>query len=262
MYHFAYLCQSFQEFDMSGKTYIVYDIETAGMPIDSFDEARQEYLLRGASTDELRDKKINEMALSPLTGQIITLGLKVMQKAEDGWTEVRSGAFMTDPAIPEGEMKTEDLPSGNKMVLCSEVKLLENFWKLLTIYPSPHLITFNGRGFDAPFVMLRSALLKVKPQFNLMQGTRFNYRDSHTDLLDELCFFNPQQSGATRRYNFDFVAKAFGVQSPKEAGVDGSRVGELYAEGKYDIISEYCLRDVKATWELYLAMKEFIPDIR
>ena len=208
---------------MSGKTYIVYDIETAGMPIDSFDEARQDYLLRGASTDELREKKINEMALSPLTGQIITLGLKVMQKAEDGWTEVRSGAFMTDPAMPEGEMKTEDLPSGHKMVLCSEVKLLENFWKLLTIYPSPHLITFNGR---------------------------------------ELCFFNPQQSGATRRYNFDFVAKAFGVQSPKEAGVDGSKVGELYAAGKYDIISEYCLRDVKATWELYVAMKEFIPDIR
>ena len=52
MYHFAYLCQSFQELDMSGKTYIVYDIETAGMPIDSFDEARQDYLLRGASTDE------------------------------------------------------------------------------------------------------------------------------------------------------------------------------------------------------------------
>ena len=58
------------------------------------------------------------------------------------------------------------------------------------------------------------------------------------------------------------MAKAFGVQSPKEAGVDGSKVGELYAAGKYDIISEYCLRDVKATWELYVAMKEFIPDIR
>lgn len=247
---------------MSGKTYIVYDIETAGMPIDSFDEARQEYLLRGANTDELREKKINEMALSPLTGRIITLGLKVMQKSEDGWTEVRSGAFMTDPSIPEGEMQTVELPSGNKMVLCTETKLLESFWKLLTMYPYPHLITFNGRGFDAPFVMLRSALLKVKPQMNLMQGTRFSYRDSHTDLLDELCFFNPQQSGATRRYNFDFVAKSFGVQSPKEAGVDGSKVGELYAEGKYDVISEYCLRDVKATWELYLAMKEFIPDIR
>ncbi|MFM8840558.1 MAG: ribonuclease H-like domain-containing protein [bacterium] len=247
---------------MSGKTYIVYDIETAGLPIESFDDARQEYLLRGASTDETREKKINEMALSPLTGQIICLGVKVLQKHDGEWSEVKAGAFMVDPSFQDTETRTEDLPSGHKMVLCSETKLLEHFWKLLTLYPSPHLITFNGRGFDAPFVMLRSALLKVKPLMNLMQGTRWNYRDTHSDLLDELCFFNPQNSGATRRYNFDFVAKAFGVQSPKEAGVDGSKVGELYAEGKYGIIAEYCLRDVKATWELYLAMKEFIPDIR
>lgn len=247
---------------MSGKTYIVYDIETAGLPIDSFDESRQEYLLRGAATDEARDKKINEMALSPLTGQIICLGIKIMQKVDDQWTEVKAGAFMVDPTFSDTDSRTEDLPSGHKMFVCSEAKLLEHFWKMLTSYPSPHLITFNGRGFDAPFVMLRSALLKVKPLYNLMQGSRWNYRDHHTDLLDELCFFNPQQSGATRRYNFDFVAKSFGVQSPKEAGVDGSKVGELYSEGKLEIISEYCLRDVKATWELYLAMKEFIPDIR
>jgi hypothetical protein len=31
---------------MSGKTYIVYDIETAGMPIDSFDEARMNCVIR------------------------------------------------------------------------------------------------------------------------------------------------------------------------------------------------------------------------
>ena len=40
---------------MSGKTYIIYDIETAGLSIDSFDDARQEYLLRGASTDEAKE---------------------------------------------------------------------------------------------------------------------------------------------------------------------------------------------------------------
>ena len=72
---------------MSGKTYIIYDIETAGLSIDSFDDARQEYLLRGASTDEAKDKKINEMALSPLTGQIVCLGIKVMQKHGEEWVD-------------------------------------------------------------------------------------------------------------------------------------------------------------------------------
>ena len=247
---------------MSGKSYVIYDIETVGFPIDSFDSTQQEYLLRGADTDEAKQKKIGEFALSPLTGQIVCLGIKIMQNIEGQWVEVRSGAFMTDPTVPEGEVVTIDLPSGAKSAHCSEKKLLESFWKLLTMYPHPHLITFNGRGFDAPFVMLRSALLKIKPLHNLMSGTRFSYRDSHTDLLDELCFFTPQNSGATRRFNFDFAAKAFGVQSPKAAGVEGSKVGELYAKGDYETIAEYCLRDVKATWELYLAMKEFMPDIR
>ena len=55
-----------------------------------------------------------------------------------------------------------------------------------------------------------------------------------------------------RRFNFAFYAKAFGIVSPKEAGVDGSMVGDLFTEGRIDDIAEYCLRDVKATWELFL----------
>ncbi|MGA1434523.1 MAG: hypothetical protein ACO34C_03400 [Candidatus Kapaibacteriota bacterium] len=113
---------------MSGKTYIIYDIETAGLSLDSFDESRQEYVLRGAATDEAKEKKINEMALSPLTGQIICLGIKVMQKHGDEWTELKAGAFMVDPEFSDEDSKTVDLPSGHKMFLCSEAKLLEHFW--------------------------------------------------------------------------------------------------------------------------------------
>ena len=244
------------------KTYITYDIETIGLPFDSFDDTRKAYLIRGADTKELQAKKIDEMALSPLTGQIVCLGVKIMQKQENQWVELKNGAFMVDPTIADGNMQTIELPNGIKSVFCSEKTLIEGFWKILTSYPQPHLITFNGRGFDAPFIMLRSALLKVKPLHNLMSGIRYSYKDSHTDLLDELCFFNPQQSGATRRYNFDFAAKAFGIESPKADGVDGSKVGELYAHQSYTTIAEYCLRDVQATWDLYVAMKDYMPDIR
>lgn len=38
------------------KTYITYDIETIGLPFDSFDEARKEYLIRGADTKESQEK--------------------------------------------------------------------------------------------------------------------------------------------------------------------------------------------------------------
>jgi hypothetical protein len=40
------------------------------------------------------------------------------------------------------------------------------------------------------------------------------------------------------------------VESPK-GSIDGSQVGRAYREGRIDDIGEYCLRDVRATAELY-----------
>jgi predicted PolB exonuclease-like 3'-5' exonuclease len=105
--------------------------------------------------------------------------------------------------------------------------------------------------------MLRSAVLGIRPSRNVMSGTRFNY-PAHTDLIDELTFYSAASSGATRRFNFDMFAKAFGITSPKAAGVDGSKVGVLFEAGDMTSIAEYCLRDVRATWELYLKWRELL----
>ncbi|MBI5325074.1 MAG: 3'-5' exonuclease, partial [Ignavibacteriae bacterium] len=78
------------------------------------------------------------------------------------------------------------------------------------------------------------------------------------DLLDELTFYSPGPYGATKRFNFDFYTREFGITSPKSAGIDGSKVSEFYNEGKILDIAEYCLRDVTATWELFLKWKEFL----
>ena len=127
----------------------------------------------------------------------------------------------------------------------------------MTKYRDSTLISFNGRGFDAPFLMHRSAIHKIRPSRNLMDGTKFNY-SRHIDLLDELTFFSPSSSGPTRRFNFDFYARAFGIHSPKSDGVDGSKVSDLFAEGKIVDISEYCLRDVVATWELFVFWNQYL----
>jgi DNA polymerase elongation subunit (family B) len=229
---------------------LVFDIETVGAALDEFDASQQEYLLRYAETDEDRERKITEFALSPLTGRIVTIGMRMMKKVEKEW-EARDVAYMLDPQAADAAPVAESaLPSGATAYASSEHTMLENFWKLLSANPSIHLISFNGRGFDAPWLMLRSAVLGIRPSRNLMDGTRFSYAN-HTDLLDKLTFYNRSSSGATRTFNFDFFSKAFGITSPKSEGVDGSKVGELFAAGKYQDIAEYCLRDVRATWELY-----------
>jgi len=124
-------------------------------------------------------------------------------------------------------------------------------------YKYPTLITFNGRVFDIPFIMLRSAVYKIRPAFNLMAGTKFNY-PKHIDLIDELTYYSPSQYGATKKFNFDFYAHSFGITSPKAQGIDGSKVSEFFAEGRIKEISEYCMRDVVATWELFLFWNEYL----
>lgn len=237
------------------ENYLVFDIETVGQPLDGFDVARQEYLLRNTPTDEDRARKIAEMALTPFTGRIVCIGMQFMKRQADGWTATQVAYSVDDAADTDAGSKEIQLPSGAICMVGTELGMLDFFWKALAKYPGITLVSFNGRGFDAPFIMLRSALLGIRPGRNLMDGTRYNYRN-HIDLIDQLTFFERSTSGATRRFNFDFYAKSFGITSPKSDGVDGSKVGELFADGRIEDIAEYCLRDVKATWELFLVWDE------
>lgn len=238
-------------------TYLVFDLETVGLSTEHFDDVQLEYLYRGTATDEERERKTNEFALSPLTGRIVCIGMQMMTREGDAWTH-RSVAYSVDPHLDDDAPAVHDtLPSGSAWYRSSERVMLENFWKLLDRHRGVTLVSFNGRNFDAPWLMLRSAVLGIRPTRNLMSGTKFNY-SGHIDLIDQLTFFQGAASGATRRFNFDFYAKSFGITSPKAEGVDGSKVGDLFAQNEHDSIAEYCLRDVAATWELFTVWERML----
>lgn len=243
---------------MNKEQYLVFDIETAPVDYESLSESQQEYIVRYAKTEEEAEQKKFEMALSPMTATVVCIGLQLMQQSDEGLWEIASkAAFSQDASMKPGETRETVLSNYDKCIYSDEKTLLETFWNILKKYDRAVLVSFNGRNFDAPFLMLRSALHRVRPVRNLMAGTKFNY-PMHVDLADELTFYNPGPYSASRRFNFDFYTRAFGITSPKSAGVDGSMVGELFREGKTDMISEYCLRDISATWELFLVWKDYL----
>ena len=93
-------------------------------------------------------------------------------------------------------------------------------------------------------------------------GYRFQ-TDPHCDLAEQLTFYSVSgREGAARRFNLDFYCKAFGIESPKSHGVTGSNINELMAAGRYREIAEYCLRDVKATVQLYQIWRDRLSGIK
>ncbi len=237
---------------------LVFDIETSALPLETYDETQQEYLFRDAArlpTEEERAKRRAEISqqfnLWPFTAQVVCIA---MVNADSGKGRVLYQADDFDEEAEEPEAVVEFAPQ------VDEAELLTAFWDAAQRYDS--IVTFNGRGFDVPFLYLRSALLNVPITRKDWLGYRYQ-TDPHCDLAEQFTFYNVSgREGAARKFNLDFYCKAFGIPSPKAMGVTGLDVNDLLAEGRYREIAEYCLRDVHATVELYRIWRDRLAGIK
>ena len=235
---------------------LVFDIETSAHPLENFDEVQQEYLFREcekiadpAEKSAKREEITRFMSLWPLTSQIVCVA---MLNADTG----RGQSIF----IAEDYDDTSEAGPVEFVACADETELLTAFWDVTKHYD--HVVTFNGRGFDVPFIYLRSALLNVLISKKNWLGYRYA-TEPHCDLAEQLTFYGVSgRDGAARRFNLDFYCKAFGIESPKSAGVTGMDVKDLVAAGKYREIAEYCLRDVKATVELHKIWKDRLSGIK
>jgi DNA polymerase elongation subunit (family B) len=235
---------------------LIFDIETSGLPLENFDDVQQEYLLRDAEKlPELeraarREEIQRQFSLWPLTAQVVCIA---MLNAETCRGQVLF--------LAEDFEENSDEAGPVEFVPCAdEVELLTAFWDVARHYDS--IVTFNGRGFDVPFIYLRSAVLNVPISRKDWLGYRYQ-TEPHCDLAEQLTFYNVSgRDGAARKFNLDFYCKSFGIESPKAHGVTGMDVNRLMAEGKFRDIAEYCLRDVRATVSLYQIWKERLAGIK
>lgn len=235
---------STQFFDATQNKKLVFDIETIGVDFDSLDKASQESLTRWIKKESESEEDYknaleelkNGLGFSPLTGEIVAIGV----------LDVDQNQGVVYFQAPDKNLK-ETTEGGITYKPMTEKEMLENFWKGAIQYQE--FITFNGRAFDVPFIMIRSAVHGIKSTRNLMEG-RYLYQQrnaKHIDLLDQLTFY-----GAVRkRGSLHLWSKALGIKSPKEDGITGDEVGKLFKEEKFLEIAKYNSGDLRATKELY-----------
>ncbi|MFT7669573.1 MAG: hypothetical protein ACI8X5_002278 [Planctomycetota bacterium] len=217
---------------------ITFDIEVAGLPWEEVDESTRDYLKRRERDPSRREAVKDRLALYPGLGKVIAIGMR--SSGEKQGTILLEGP-------EEVELQAWDKVPGASVYRGSEAQLLAKFWQRVAATDgnqAPQLVTYNGRGYDGPVITVRSAQLGIAPSRNLVPDRHAT--DDHCDLMDAFSFF-----GATRdRYTLDYWCHRFGVASPKSS-IDGSQVGAAYLDGRIEEIGAYCLRDVRATAELF-----------
>ncbi len=231
---------------------LIFDIETVGENFDELDSTTQESLtrwIRHEASDEgeyqssLKDLK-EELGFSPLTGEIVAIG--VLDADRD------QGAVYYQSPGSEGK-KFED--GALKFEAMSEHDMLARFWGVAERYDT--FVSFNGRSFDAPFMMIRSATHGIRSGKNLVANRNVNLQPAnakHIDLLEQLSFY-----GALRRKgSLHLWTRAFGIESPKAGGVSGDDVGAMFREGKYEDIARYNGGDLYATRALFRKYTDYL----
>jgi hypothetical protein len=181
------------------------------------------------------------MSLSPYFGQVVSLAVG------DGEQDSRT-QDVTVFVVPPPGGKTAGLPAWIRPV--SEPDLLRAFWALAG--HAQVVVSYNGRGFDVPFMVARSLIHRVAVRCDLLSN-RYSLRP-HLDLYQAL--------GQTRGpASLDVVCWALGLQSPK-LDMDGSMVATTYAKGDLDSIALYNAGDVRATTGVYQRVRDTVLQFR
>ena len=232
---------------------LIFDIETIGANFDELDDITRDNLTRwikreagddvGRYNFMLEDMK-EGLGFSPLTGEIVVIGVFDTEKN-------RGVVYYQSP-----DKHAEETIDGNFIFKPkTEKEMLASFWQGAVNYRE--FVSFNGRSFDVPFLMLRSAVNDIRPTTDLAANRYLSsqpYNAKHIDLLDQLSFYG----NLKRRGTLHLYCRAFDIKSPKGHGITGDDVSRLFNEKKYFEIAEYNSWDLIATWELYEKWKKYL----
>lgn len=138
----------------------------------------------------------------------------------------------------------------------NEKEKIAEFLKFINSH-NPRLVSFNGRGFDLPMIMVRAmkynldanAYFETNDQItnkNKWENYRSRYDGRfHLDLLDHISDFR-----AVSGLKLDYLCATLGL--PGKYDVSGDQVLDLYYDAKQEKIDEYCESDTLNTYWLFL----------
>lgn len=172
---------------------------------------------------------------------------------------------------------TEFLPVCFHKVVCISAVMADKFGKFLRVSTmegenerqkitkfidfinkySPKLISFNGRGFDLPMLMIRAMKYNISATAYFDTNDKANGKDKwknyrtrfdgtfHLDLLEHISDFK-----SVGGLKLDYLCSTLNL--PGKYDVHGDAVLDMFYNSKLDKINEYCESDTLNTYWLFL----------
>jgi 3'-5' exonuclease len=218
---------------------IFLDIETLP-PAESFREklSREIYAEHGpgelgpseAEIDVEVEKRFRDLALRGEWGRLLCVGLVI---EEDGVVK-HCGVLGRDRETRRFHL--------------DEARTLRSFWHLVAGFREGQdlFIGHNLLDFDLLFLYKRSCIHGLRPSVNL------SFRRYQSQPLFDTMW---EWTKWHQKISLHELAQALGMPSPKESGVDGLGIYDLYQQGRHEEIAQYCMLDVKCAREVFYRLQ-------
>lgn len=160
----------------------------------------------------------------PLFGKIIAIGIK----KED-----------EEPAIFYGN---------------DEKELLIKFWKFMSEEKINKIVTWNGYGFDIPFINIRSVINEIKKTKNINLN-KWKMSDIGSNHIDCMQFFS--SIGEFRFVALEIACRLMGVEVPKDR-IRGDDIEKLFRNDEWEPIVNKNREDLVILENLYKKIQPFM----
>ena len=209
---------------------LIFDIETIPQStlLPSQENALKTKVERATknSTDKSEYDGIRNkiMAVSPFFGEIICIGIMKVKETGEEVSRVLTG---------------------------DEKTMLQTWWDILKHHKGL-FVHYNGLGFDVPYILKRSMFHDVLPTNSQFLDTRRFQKHPHFDVFQVICDYDMRNA-----ISLDVATEFLGLKSPKGGEVKAENVYQAYKDGRIQEIADYCLDDVKATYEVHKKVKNY-----
>jgi len=127
----------------------------------------------------------------------------------------------------------------------NEKKILQDFWNEIADRNPLKLITFNGYGFDIPFIYVRSRINKVRPTVEICTNKYRMEKSNHFD-----CMLALSHLGSFPWVSLAILCNAHGIPVPNDRE-SGEKLTDLYDKRDWKAILKHNKGCLELTEKLY-----------